>query len=343
MDIVRRHESHWRAYVASGGLVLILGVELLASRASLPQVEPPTRSALKVAKNDQIKRRSVEQGPRYRSEPFQVAAANQASLKAQDNNRGDHRISDRNSQVEPPQDGWDTVWAGITAIATIILTFATCLLAAFTYKLWSTTSETISETKKSLKHAETAATAATRQADLTERSIVAVERPYIFVENITIHRQPKNGGLTGYRGEPLPGQESFAFAQYDLTNYGRTPAIVQEACLGLLFSNGFPAEPDYKQKNGVMGNVFLAETKRTKTCQTSQIEELIFQYNCIECPDIPDFFFYGFIKYADMLGYIYIRKVAIAIVPGGRYINVPGKDYNLEKRYEPENPPDVRL
>ena len=104
------------------------------------------------------------------------------------------------------------------------ITFFTLVLAASTVGLWIVTwrSEAIQgrHTLKSLSISRRMAKAAQESADIARSALRDVERPYIIVEAIRIIERKIIGFGSGE-------ERSLVTYEFDLKNFGRTPAIVR--------------------------------------------------------------------------------------------------------------------
>jgi hypothetical protein len=105
--------------------------------------------------------------------------------------------------------------AGFTGL----LFLATAGLWLFTGLLWRTTTRAVADGEKGLAAATKAAAAAEKSADVAVTTLRDLERPYVFVSDIW-----------------LPNGEQNLAAQhisFDLTNHGRTPAIMRKLTVRL--------------------------------------------------------------------------------------------------------------
>ncbi len=111
--------------------------------------------------------------------------------------------------------------AFLTALATIAI-------AAFTYTLYKATSGLVeaaqiqsNDMKSSIAAAEKAGAAAKKSAEISETLLTDLERPWIF-----IHLHPHLGGEDDHKFK-LP------YVLFDIANYGRMPAIVDQCHIAL--------------------------------------------------------------------------------------------------------------
>jgi hypothetical protein len=98
----------------------------------------------------------------------------------------------------------------ITAIATVFI-------AAFTFTLWRSTKRMTQATAESVR--------------IAERSLADLERPYIYVFN-----------PSGFKID-LNREDPFNYFQYSIANYGKTPARIESAFVGISAGIG-PKHPD---------------------------------------------------------------------------------------------------
>ena len=85
--------------------------------------------------------------------------------------------------------------------------------------------------RESLNDAKEAADASTRQARAAEDSLTKLERPYIFAFNVSgIAIEPPGG----------PDEGELLRVSYSVANYGKIPAVIKEARVGMnVFSEPF--------------------------------------------------------------------------------------------------------
>jgi len=98
------------------------------------------------------------------------------------------------------------------------------------------------------------ATAAKKQADIAERSLSGLERPYVFLEDLTISRQ-----------NPLP---TLPMVSGVFKNYGRSPAIITA----------------YSWKNTIAGMNFRPELANALLIQDGEVIAPGKSSNIIEFP-----------------------------------------------------------
>ncbi len=90
--------------------------------------------------------------------------------------------------------------------------------------------QSLIDAKKSADAAEGAANAANKQAKIAERALTELERPWVFIFGVK---------------ELVPDENNIDFfVQYTVTNYGKMPAIIEQAWIGFVFSDrGEPPAP----------------------------------------------------------------------------------------------------
>jgi hypothetical protein len=86
------------------------------------------------------------------------------------------------------------------------------------------------------KAAKISADAAIKSAEVAERSLTELERPWIFVFNLS---RPSNEFRDDF------------FVEYTIANYGKMPAIIETPCIGFVLSdaNGLPQTPMYPSED----------------------------------------------------------------------------------------------
>jgi len=112
---------------------------------------------------------------------------------------------------------------------TFWLDILTGALAISTFGLWVATirgfRKQTRDTRHSLDIASKSARAAQQSADVAERALVLAERPYIFVFGVSTPQLARS-----------EGGEWYAYVEYIVANYGRTPAIIEEVRVGAMVS-----------------------------------------------------------------------------------------------------------
>ena len=112
--------------------------------------------------------------------------------------------------------------------ATIAVAVVTGLLWIFTGLMWLTTRRAVRDGERAIRAARRTAVASVHQAragrrhaDIAERTLVGLERPYIFLGTLT-------GALQGANDLATMGTRPTGFRiEFNLDNKGRTPAIIR--------------------------------------------------------------------------------------------------------------------
>lgn len=96
---------------------------------------------------------------------------------------------------------------------------------------------TLYETAQATRGAAAAAEAAQRQADISERALRGVERPYLFVEigEVNSRWQSPSGEVM----PPGPATRGIRL-HYFIVNHGKTPAILRSISISLRYNPDFP-------------------------------------------------------------------------------------------------------
>jgi hypothetical protein len=106
------------------------------------------------------------------------------------------------------------------------------LLTLFTWRLWRATTDLRDSTEKLWTAGEKQTAVAERQAKIAEDVFVKLERPYIFVF-----------GAKGFEVDPEDPDQG-AFAKYQVANYGKTPAVIENVRAEISMSDaGGPDNP----------------------------------------------------------------------------------------------------
>jgi hypothetical protein len=114
----------------------------------------------------------------------------------------------------------------LIAIFTIVLAWRTSGLFKETAGLRSAAEQQALDMKAAIAASEKAANAATSQAETAARTLADLERPYVYVSNLSPVMRGDN------RDE--------YFVEYEVANYGKTPAILEAV------SVGFETDPNGK-------------------------------------------------------------------------------------------------
>ena len=185
------------------------------------------------------------------------------------------------------QSVWDFVGDNhdaLLAVFTILIFIVTSLLAKYTYSLWNET--------KTLRED------ATKDADQRRKDMLASERAYIFLENVTLSQisaawtSTNNEGTRAYR--ELDG------IRFTFTNHGRTPGEIIEWSADLKVCNSFaeshqpiPAELTSKVV-GVHGSELFPLPMREIDASAYDAAESDGYFPCL--------LFFGLVNYVDFVG-----------------------------------------
>jgi hypothetical protein len=128
----------------------------------------------------------------------------------------------------------DALSVAITAMATIAIAWFTWSLWRSTDKLWVAGERQIELARETSaiqsRNMQASIAASNRSAAAAERALTDLERPWVFVF----------GAKLGARDEDTNGW----FVEYQVANYGKMPAILNEAAIGFEISdNGQPPFP----------------------------------------------------------------------------------------------------
>ena len=114
----------------------------------------------------------------------------------------------------------------IIAAFTIVLALTTRGLSRATRGLQTFAAVQADDMKESIAASNRLADSAGKSASVAEKALVDAERPYVFVVGVATPKlldRNEDG-------------EYFSYIQYTAANYGRTPAIIEEARAGLMLS-----------------------------------------------------------------------------------------------------------
>ena len=214
------------------------------------------------------------------------------------------------------------VWV---AIFTATLTAATIVLGFATWRLWRATQEAVADTARGLRIAEQSAAAALRQADVAERALIGLERPYVLLNHI-------EGGRNRLSRSPDYGSE--LKLSFELKNYGRTPAMVQSVSFEIFYGETVPEQFDYDRPNMLLGNAVLSSTDQPMILTAYQAD-VSFSPDGVTVAEAKFLILYGSITYKDMLGYTYIRRAAYRYLRNDKVLTLPDARFNSEKRLDP--------
>jgi hypothetical protein len=154
----------------------------------------------------------------------------------------------------------------IAAIATIAVAFFTLTLWRATDRLWRSAERQLDAFQTSLDiahrhadHMEKMAAAAQRSADVAERSLTEHQRPWIFLDVVTVNWRDRLGD-DDHRVNDW-------WISLKWKNVGRSPAMIRQFQFAITDADSLPAEPDYTrcQPDGVAPS--LPEGKEFDTRQ----------------------------------------------------------------------------
>jgi hypothetical protein len=150
----------------------------------------------------------------------------------------------------------------------------------------------VRETVIALRINRVAASAAKRSADAAEKSLVYLERPWIFIDIVR---------FDGFqRGTPIPSVKAAGLIngmlRWSFRNYGRSPALIIEGGVRIrTLDKPLPEPPDYGKAELVVP-IPIAPNKLTRT-DTGWLMDADDYQRVIQ--DKASFVFYGFIRYRD--------------------------------------------
>jgi hypothetical protein len=189
---------------------------------------------------------------------------------------------------------------------------ATAVLAVFTWKLWRETKEAVTETALGLAATQQSAAASQRMADVAERSLNGLERPYVFITQTRSETQASELQIT-----------------YTIRNCGRTPGIVLEygaTLFGAVECRTFPQIPPDRTEIRERVLVPLEDMGRMRSNDLSgrhrNPESMAFEPSTI--------YFCAFVKYSTVTGEMFERRVTYQIVSDREFALVRGVNLNGE-------------
>ena len=151
------------------------------------------------------------------------------------------------------------VWGFIEHHGELFTALATLAIAAFTFelkrstdKLWKASDDQRRDTRSAIAANMRGARAAQKQAEIAEKALVDLERPYVFVLRLQMVGDPPKVGV-----------------EVTLHNYGRTPANIQEARVYVRILDHAPTADDEKpgprasveETEGIPLEIFIGEGK----------------------------------------------------------------------------------
>jgi hypothetical protein len=225
-----------------------------------------------------------------------------------------------------PQPHDEGGWAWITKDAAGFFTFLLVIVGGFQAYLFLRQLRIINE---SLIPAKEAADASLKQAN----AIISAERPYIVMKII-------KPGVTTTKGGPFFFGEAF---QFELFNYGKTPAILNELKKDWRFvrvSKDLPAPIDPMVDRDEIFETGTAIGANEAYSDGLKLKKTFAQ---LDKPDDTSdrcrLYFHGFVRYSDVFGNHYICGFMAAFKPGAnRWLLRGGKQHNYMRQ---ENPKDI--
>jgi len=192
----------------------------------------------------------------------------------------------------------------LIAIFTIVLAVKTSGLFRETAGLRESAAEQSRDMKDSIAAAQKSAAAAEKSAAVAESALVDLERPYVV---------PGRPILQCYRyGEPGMGYSEppihVAVVDYRFFNMGRTPGFIKEITAELIFAPSLPDQPIFssKERRTLFGH-FPVKNDGLYECPKYGLADKIPGgiYDKAASNDSMNFYFFGYIKYSDVFGYLH--------------------------------------
>lgn len=200
-----------------------------------------------------------------------------------------------------------------------IVALATVVVAFFTFTLWRSTHGLRQVAEMQSRDLVRSTNAAERNADIAERSLVALNRPYVMVGKFdnfpVLHKElDKVDDPMDKRSWLLRIEFNL---DYRLENYGRSLATIHDICYRLEPMVALPEIPPYiEDLRAIVGNpVKVAKSILTSTWgQTYRATAPIVDRPQCERIEFGEesYFFCGFVRYSDVfLGKTYITAQAL--------------------------------
>jgi hypothetical protein len=272
---VRRHARNRNAYLACGGLVLAV----VTSAASAADQQSGSHDSAP----GQESTASPQPPEPASSAPLPTAYVYPCSCEhPKDAEQDNLCIQRRAAKAAYSQAVWAarTFWVGVGGTIAVVVTLFFTAVAA--------------------RAAQSAADASTRQANLAELAQTSLERPYVFVAEITLHIRVDEI-VPGYRAALAHPPE----VKYNFVNHGRTPAIVVNVSQSIIIT--YCEEPSPKPDRydaSIEGEIILPAVGKIdrgyithhwdKWLPTAQYDELM--------EGRISLFFQGKVNYADVHG-----------------------------------------
>jgi len=189
----------------------------------------------------------------------------------------------------------------VIAIFTVVLAIKTAGLFKETAGLRSAANQQAADMKASIAAAQTSAEAAQKAADVAESALIMADRPYLAP------REPiTKFWRWGQSGMPVSNPAEYDFIiEYGVRNLGRSVAFLKEITVGVLVAKQLPETPDYSDRRIVPGHMPIAANSApfdlTPYGAKQRLSAETFQK--IQSGELKLFFF-GYMKYSDLLGYL---------------------------------------
>jgi|HubBroStandDraft_4_1064222.scaffolds.fasta_scaffold26042_4 hypothetical protein len=127
----------------------------------------------------------------------------------------------------------------ISAISAAFVAAFTFTLWRSTVKLWRTSREQSIHIERSAKASNVAADAAGQSARVAQDALLKLERPFLLPS------------LQVFGFEARRDERSRTFIRFELSNFGRTPAIVTHRVVGWVHSDGPPELPPLRDEDRI--------------------------------------------------------------------------------------------
>jgi hypothetical protein len=228
-----------------------------------------------------------------------------------------------------------TEYTGDLAFYTKYLFLATLLLASLTGALALAAFLQMRDSRKSSTAAETAAKAAERSADVSEKALVELEAPLLYIRIID----------QGLRIKETPGTErveiTFGPAAFAFNNYGRTPAGIASYFETVVTTNAGvmpdPIDIDTVEDYSLPEGVIVLPNGGTSGKYEFEVMSHIFMPPLD--PKTRSLFFMGFTRYKDIFGNRY--RTGFCFVFDYRqnvFVLIGDEPYNYRCSENPDKP-----
>jgi hypothetical protein len=170
-----------------------------------------------------------------------AARINHPAIYRQHDNQAPYEYSTRKQEAHPGETFWqrtlsdpNAFFALCVSIFTAVLAFSTIGLWIATVRLWRSSETHAGHMGTSVAEASRAATAMERSANIAEDARQNIERPYLFVAELTAKYVFGNDGTAN----PPDKDCATLHFSFKIFNHGRTPAIVSEIIFGMQYGFG---------------------------------------------------------------------------------------------------------